>query len=513
MAIFKQLKIIAPIILSRALKKGSPQRKRVNAFLVKQMGENKGLWLKVGQMLSLHPESWEGLEDLPQSQQIPPIDKSEIEPYLKDLFKYHNLDLQLEFPTIKHPGLAASLSQVHEVQSSDGLTWMLKAKLPGIKDVIEDQLSLFGFLQKTEGLQAEKRKFSTEAYQKSMTESFAKELDYEKERLNLKMMQGLQDRFPLFEGPHLHPTIQGDDFIVMERLQGDSWTFVLENYSYEQKQELAEELFRQTLYQYFCRGHCQGDFHPGNFFFKRTPEGIKISWIDLGQCLHPSTTERKALFQAIDCTMTSHNFTLGSVFSAWHFDLNKLGHIAERLPLLLTKLFAPFLSPNSFNVADWHLKKDIDDILGEDRWWFRTAGSPDLFLSIRCWIGLFSMIEILGVPIFYKGLWLELRNEMLEFIPDIPLPEDSIHNISFDDMAKKLHVQVFEDTHEKVSVELPARAINDIEDFISLEVQTEMKRVGINLEELIKNQLKNGLFPGVVLDFKEGQKHYLVTLK
>jgi hypothetical protein len=512
MAIFKQLKIIAPLMLSRALKKDSAQRKRVNSFLVRQMGENKGLWLKVGQMLSLHPESWEGLEDLPKSEEIPSIDQSEITPYLKQLFNYHHLDLEDIFPVIHHPGLAASLSQVHEVNTPSGEVWVLKAKLPGIKDVIEDQLSIFGLLQKAEGFQSEKRSFSTDAYQKSMTKSFANELDYEQERQNLNMMKSIEERFALAHVPKLHPTIQGDDFIVMEKLTGDSWSFVLENYSMKEKERLAHELVRQVLYQYFCRGHCQGDFHPGNFFFNRTQEGVNVGWIDLGQCLHPTTIERRALFLAIDDLMTGENLALGPIFAAWNFDLKKLAPIAERLPLLLTKLFYPFLYPHKMDLKTWHLKKDIDEILGEDRWWFRTAGSPDLFLSIRCWIGLFSMIEALNVSVFYKGLWLELREEMLELIPNVELPKVNLKNVSFNDMAKHLHVHVFENGHEKVAVQLPARAIADVSDFISNETQAEMKRVGINLDDLVKKHLKSGLIPGTVVDFSEGEKRYLVTL-
>lgn len=516
MPLFKQLKVLTPLVLSKALQKDSPQRKRVNSFLVKQMGESKGLWLKVGQMLSLHAESWQDLEKIPQSENIPSLHREEFEPYLKSLFQAENVKESL-VECLQYPGLAASLSQVHSLglneEDSMGIPWVMKVKLPGIKEVIEDQLGLFGLLSKVNSLTDEKKSFSTHDYQNTIHKSFEKELDYEEERQNLKLMQKLCIRFPKTSVvPRLHPKLQGLDFITMEQLSGDSWETVLKSYSYEEKQSLGEELFKQCLFQYFCLGHGQGDFHPGNFFFNKDSGKTSIGWIDLGQCLRPSLKERRALFLAINGLLNQENLALGPLFSAWNFNLEKLSPIAERLPLLLTKIFAPLLFPNTFNLKDWHLKKDIDSILGEDRWWFRTAGSPELFLSIRAWIGLFSMLESLGVPLFFKGLWNELLPEIIHALPEVDLPKNDLKSVSFDDLAKKLRVQIFEGAHEKVSLELPARAIEEMDDFISPHTLGEMEKVGLNLNQITRDQLKNGLRPDVVVDYKEGQTRYLVTL-
>ncbi|MCR9203473.1 MAG: AarF/UbiB family protein, partial [Halobacteriovoraceae bacterium] len=367
MSTLGQLKVLAPLLLAKVMKKDSPQRKRVNAFLVKQMGEKKGLWLKVGQMLSLHSESWEGLEGLPDSEEIPGIPKEDFLPYLEALFKESRNDLGKEFPTIQFPGLPASLSQVHHVTDPHNDQWVIKAKLPGIHDIIFDQLSLLGFVKRMESLQSEKRSFETSAYQKSIRESFERELDYEQERTNLLDFQKLATRFPQAKIPKLHPTIQSNDFIVMEKMKGDSWKTVLENYTSNEKQQLGINLIEQFLFQYFCIGKAQGDFHPGNFFFQREGLKVDINWIDLGQCLSPTATERKALFYTINGLIKNQNMALGPLFSAWNFNLERLSPIANRLPLLLTKIFQPFTYAAAFNLKEWSLKKEIDQILGEDR--------------------------------------------------------------------------------------------------------------------------------------------------
>lgn len=495
------------------MKKDSPQRKRVNAFLVKQMGESKGLWLKVGQMLSLHPESWEGLEAIPQSEEIPSISKEDFLPYLEGLFQESGFELQKCFPIISFPGLSASLSQVQEVFDQENHPWVIKAKLPGIYDIIFDQLSVLGFVKRLEGLQPDKKSFETTAYQKSIKESFERELDYDLERANLQSLSILSKRFSQAKVPGLHEKIQANDFIVMERVQGDNWQTVLESYSPTEKQQLGINLIEQFLYQYFCLGKAQGDFHPGNFFFQRNGTEVIVSWIDLGQCLTPTPVERKALFYAIRGLIKGENLAVGPLFSAWNFNLERLSPIANRLPLMLTKVFLPFTYPAAFDLKTWSLKKDLDKILGEDRWWFRTAGSPELFLSIRCWIGLFSMLETLDVPLHFKGIWLELEKEMEESLTSEPLPPSVLENVTFNDLAKSLKVQIYRDGNEKVFVTLPARAIEDIESFLSPETLLEMEKVKINLSDIISEQLKRGLIPGKVVDFSHENSRYLVTLE
>ncbi|MCR9205968.1 MAG: hypothetical protein NXH75_15400, partial [Halobacteriovoraceae bacterium] len=136
-----------------------------------------------------------------------------------------------------------------------------------------------------------------------------------------------------------------------------------------------------------------------------------------------------------------------------------------------------------------------------------------LFLSIRCWIGLFSMLEALECPLFFKGIWLELEKEMESALSSDPLPSSSLESITFDDLAKTLKVQIFRKNVEKVHVTLPARAIEDIESFLSPETLKEMEKVNIRLKQIISEQMKKGLTPGTVMDFKDSISRYLVTLE
>lgn len=513
MSTLDNLKVLTPLLISKALKKDSSQRKRVNQFLLKQMGEQKGLWLKVGQMLSLQPESWEELGNLADSNSLPALDEEDFLPYLNALFTNEGYNLFEEFPKITFPGLPASLSQVHYARDKNNQNWVIKAKLPGIESVISDQLSLLGLIQKFEPLRKDKKNFSTQNYQTTLIENFSRELDYQKERSNLTQIKALEKRFPDIHIPNIHPYLQGKDFIVMEEFSGLSWQEVQEFCTPKEKIEIARKLFQHFLFQYFCLGLAQGDFHPGNFIFLRKANSIHIQWIDLGQCLNPTSAQRVAIFNCIEGIVHKENLKLGPLFNAWNFDLEKLSPIANRLPLLLTKIFAPFVNAHAFNLKEWKLKEEIEQILGEDKWWFRTAGSPELFLSIRCWIGLFSMIESLDVSLPYQSLWKEMVHEIRTTMPSIELPQILLESVTFKDLAKSLRVQIFHDGREHVSVTLPARAIEDIETFLSPNTILEMEKAGIDLNKIVLEQLRKGMIPGIVIDYSDRTSRYLVTLE
>ncbi len=485
----------------------------MNHFLIKQMGENKGLWLKVGQLLSMNETSWKELEGLSEGEHIAALPLEEIQPYVEALFTQENLQFIGE---LADPGIPASLSQVHLWQMKEpSQKWALKVQLPGMKEVIEDQLSLLGLMDKASALRSEKKNFNTHEYHETLKQNFEQELNYRCERQNIQNLKRLSERYPLAKIPSLHPEYQGESFITMSWEEGDSWSDVLKNYSPKEKKSLGVQIITQFLYQYFCLGRSQGDFHPGNFLFQRVNEDVAITWLDLGQCLTPSLQQRRSLFLAITNFLDSSSeekINLGPFFKAWKFNLEKLAPIADRLPLLLSRLFYPFLVNAPLNLKDWKLKSEIDTILGDDKWWFRTAGSSELFMSIRCWIGLFTMLESLQVPLNYYQIWQEVSYEIQESLPKIQLPRAQLSSVSFNDLAKKLNVKIYKEEKLSVDLNLPARAIMDIENFIKKDTLNEMKKNGISLEKIVQEQLKNGLKPCTIIDYHHSHKRYLVTL-
>jgi len=508
----KNLSIIGPLLLSKALKQDSLQRKRVNEHLARAMGNNKGLWLKLGQMLSIKSEQWKELGELPTGKSVQTIPAQEFDSYIQSLFNEENLD----FTTIQkiiYPGVAASLSQVHEAELTSEKTerWIIKAKLPGIHEVVADQLKVFKLAGMSEKLAPRSKSFSTNDYSRTFRDSFQRELDYDQERSHFKTLQELVNNKKNAFVPLLHPHLQGKDFIIMQKAQGQTWSEVIGTWNRKEKRRLGHSLVDHYLYQYFVLGCAQGDFHPGNFLFQKTDndDDVVITWIDLGQCLSPSKKQRKALFYAIEGSL---DISVGDLFHAWDFDLKKLSPLKERLPLILETLFAPFQSQTSLDLRTWDLKKRLETIMGDDKWWFRTAGSSELFLSIRCWLGLIGMLEKLEVSLHFSQIWQEARHLIAKTLEETSLEKTDFKSIKFSDMAQSLNVKITENDKTIVEVSLPARAIENLPDFLSPEVMIEIKKHSIDLEQLITQVLKEGLKPKVILDLAISERNYFVTL-
>jgi hypothetical protein len=79
-------------------------------------------------------------------------------------------------------------------------------------------------------------------------------------------------------------------------------------------------------------------------------------------------------------------------------------------------------------------------------------------------------------------------------------------------MAQSLNVKITENDKTIVEVSLPARAIENLPDFLSPEVMIEIKKHSIDLEQLITQVLKEGLKPKVILDLAISERNYFVTL-
>lgn len=510
MAGIKELKVLAPLLLSKAMSADSLQRKRVNSFLCKQMGESKGLWLKLGQFLGTGEGHWEELKTIPLGEDLPQIPEEEFLPYLHLLMSEAKLNFDAEFSSIEFPGHSASLSQVHKVIDDKGQAWALKVQLPNIDQVVKDQLSLLGLFGKFEGFQEEKKTFQTKEYHNTLADGFEKELDYSLERGNIQSLAPLEKRFENAHIVKLHPQVQSDRILCLSWEEGDDWNTVLNTYDVTQKRHIGNTLITQFLYQYFIMGISQGDFHPGNFKFTRAGA---LHWYDFGQVLTPSKKQRAALYRLIESLRDEGEEELGPLLNAWDFDLKKLAPIAHQLPLVLSKIFDPFITNQAFNIKEWNLKETINLILEENRWWLRTAGSPKLFLSIRAWMGLLNMLEELNTPFYFSQIWSELSYEMHPLFKGVTLDHAVLQEVTLKDLAKKLTIKISEGDITKVEITLPARALEEVPSLLSSQTKLEMEKAGIDITKVVEHHLKQGLKSETVVDFTDGTKHYLVELK
>ena len=81
------------------------------------------------------------------------------------------------------------------------------------------------------------------------------------------------------------------------------------------------------------------------------------------------------------------------------FAREKLTPIKPQLSELLNIIFEPFLESRPYDLSQWRIKERVDQVLGEKKWWFRSAGNTDFFEIMKSFFGVVNLLEILEAKI------------------------------------------------------------------------------------------------------------------
>jgi len=289
----------------------------------------------------------------------------------------------------------------------------------------------------------------------------------------------------------------------------------------EQERRAIGQTLMMTLFKsLFVAGEVHGDPHPGNVFYSYDEYGQPlVTLLDYGCTITIAEQRRLALLKLIvGCRERNPTKPL-DCFAALGFDSKKLNHINGSLPALCQSLFRPFLINQAFNPEQWQLGREVNDLLGDYRWWFRSAGPSDLFLLMRAFQGLIQQLQQLDVKLLW---WTVLQQavgpELIQQAIAYELPaiehEPAAKALSFDQQASELCVRVTENGEQRVSVKMPAEAVLDFERLIPEEVLARINESGtIDLKQLGESIRANGIVPQQLFVFEDVEKTYKVWLE
>ncbi|MGR9015095.1 MAG: ABC1 kinase family protein, partial [Gammaproteobacteria bacterium] len=452
----------------------------------------RGITMKVGQLFAGNDGSTpfqelvEGIEPLPLKTMIPLLER-ELGKKPKTVFR-----------SIDQATAAASLGQVHLAELTNGEQVAVKIRYPDIAEAVDSELRLVGLLP---GVGPVNRwGFDLDAYKKSLRDNMHRELDYRSEAQR-------QDYFrrtvqvPGLRVPEVYSDLCSERVLVQSRAQGvlidkaSDWP--------EQDRRAIGQTLMLTLFKsLFAAGEVHGDPHPGNIFYSHDESGQPlVTLLDYGCTISIAEQRRMALLKLIvGCRERSAIKPL-DCFAALGFDSKKLSPISGSLPALCQILFQPFLLNHPFNSEQWQLGSAFNDLLGDYRWWFRSAGPSDLFLLMRAFQGLIQQLQQLDVrlpwwPLLQQAVGQELIQQAMAY----PLPaiaqEIAATSLSFDQQAVKLCVRVSEGGEQRVSIAMPAEAVLDLERLIPEDVLERIIRSGkIDLKQLSRSIRANGIIP------------------
>lgn len=384
-------------------------------ILFKALNQLKGCALKVSQILSMEADFLPPAvrRELAQAcYQVTPLNRALVLKQFQQEFNSLPHDLYAHFQSSSFA--AASLGQVHQARSQDGLELAVKIQYPGIASAIQSDMRLLRQILRAYGLRRDNLP-APAVMDKVLDEIETKlheELDYEHEAQQIAWFHQAVNASPALAKhiaiPQVVTELSSKRILSMEMLDGlhlDAWLTT------KPTQE-SRDHFGQILFDWFWNSLCQlrrlhADPHPGNFLFM--PDQ-RLAVLDFG-CT-------KAISEDFPVRIARH-------FAALKMDdKNPEKVLALRASYLELGFFPPELSQEEFNekllpaLAPLHAWKI--DAFQNDRFDFQTkipypvhhdseyhknlhtwcvGYHPDLPYFDRAFLGLMHMLKKIGARV------------------------------------------------------------------------------------------------------------------
>ncbi|MDD4976442.1 MAG: AarF/UbiB family protein [Bacteriovorax sp.] len=462
--------------------------------------EERGILYKLLQ--HLYPEKIPAMQNQHHS-----IDKAEIISIIEKELKLKFYD---HFTSISEPIICASIGQVHKAELKTGPASYeavaIKIQYPNVKKSINSQMQ---FLK----LAAAAAKFgpiskwniSIKSHLLQIEARLNEELDYNHELKNLLIVKN-------FNSHSNKKSITPFESYCSSQIFTQSWVegvdlkFIEKNWNDNDRKLAAEQLIENYMKQIFKDGFFQGDTNFSNFIFQKTSGGhseINVQWIDFGNwCTLPQEVQ-KSLYTLIFQTIKGDDLNYLGHFEKIGFDITKLRFFQNVLPTLVSILLEPFLIDRPYDLVNWELEERIDNLLGENKWWFRSSGNAGFLELMKSFVGIINILKFLRVNINWHKQFLKLSDQfnIVSINQQIPIYENSIPSIS--NLAKHLVIHIFKNSKEHVKIELPATSFLDLENFIPEDIKLLLVERSLDIQKIKFNYLKNGLVPGEVFSLEK----------
>jgi predicted unusual protein kinase regulating ubiquinone biosynthesis (AarF/ABC1/UbiB family) len=272
------------------------------AVLRKILVELGPVYVKLGQLLSTRPDllSPEYIDALSSLQaNVPPVDWTDVETIIRQQLRQ---PLEETFAVIDpQPVAAGSIAQTHRAILRDGRQVALKVQRPGLKAVIEQDITLIKLVATLVAQTELGQYYDTVSLAEEFAQALRAELDFTQEaryteqlRSNLKTSRWFDpERLTV---PEISWDLTTDKLLVMEWLNGEPLLSALLKKAESngdlrsERKDIANLLLRAFFQQICFDGFFHADPHPGNLFYLQDE---RVALLDCGMVgrLDPRTQE------------------------------------------------------------------------------------------------------------------------------------------------------------------------------------------------------------------------------
>ena len=264
---------------------------RTAADVVEVLGNMKGALMKVGQMASYLdvglPETTR--TSLAQLQaNAPPMSPAlAASVVVAELGAPPNKLFEVWDPV---PIAAASIGQVHRAITPDGRACAVKVQYPGVAEAIAADLGSARMVFRA--LSVLFPGLDPAPIVDELRQRLTEELDYEHEASNQRLFADHYRGHPYISVPNVYDDLSSARVLTTELATGATFEEVLD-WPQEQRNRVAETVYRFSIGSIYRLWAFNGDPHPGNYLFH--PDG-SVTFLDFG-LVKRFTTEETAQFE------------------------------------------------------------------------------------------------------------------------------------------------------------------------------------------------------------------------
>lgn len=428
---------------------------------------------------------------------------------VKEVFnKAFQLDFDDVFNSIEEPPYLASLSQVHVLTDIEGNKKVVKVQYPNIAKKVNDQLALFNLIPKKGMGPMKKWGVDIGMYQQMFKKILDQELNYQEEARRMIDLKKIIPSTSALVIADVQEKFVANNIFIQEFLAGDHFS-ELSTWELRDKENILYLFVQSYLELLIKTGYFQGDTNFGNYLFDKN--SMKIAMIDLGQLQFLSYQKREVLLTFLKKLINKEDPNYLDYFCALGFEKDKLLHLMNYLPMLTQIIFDPFLSDRMYDLSQWNYKLKLETLLGDKKWWFRSAGDEDFFLLMKSFTGIKAFVQKSDIQLnWYRILKDLLNNEELSYEAEsIKVPEE--YQVEY--IASTINCIVLRGDKETVNLNFPIKAIFNLDDLMGSDILNKLERKNINFEELVKNALSDGGKPKLLFTLEDEDKVVKVEIK
>lgn len=483
-------------------------RDRARLYLMELLGKSRGLPTKVGQFMTLDGED-DRLRDT-LSESTPPLSFDDITGQLN---KAYGVPWKTLFKSIEKKGLPASLGQVHQAVLKDGRKVAVKVQYPDIAGSVEAEMKIFGWMPKAGPVS--KWGFDLEGYREALHDNFLRELDYQYEAEQQTQYHNLCQPLDDVIIPGVVKEMIRPNILVQEWQEGISLDKV-EKLSEAQKLSVGRALLRHYFHMLFRHGHIHSDPNPANFAFRVNGDQGAVIVYDFGSVLKIDEGVRLGLMRTILALSDREAVDPASCLVSLGFNAEKLKDLRSTLPALMQVLFDPFTCEAPYHARDWRISERIEGIVGDLKWWFRSAAPPGLIFLMRILHGMTTMLKRLDVPLPWRFTMNQLCQDLYPearsyTLPEVPQVEGAASG--FHEMAQLLKIYVKKADGNEINMSMPGRVVEDLEEIIDPPVLEAIRRENIDLQAIQVKVRQSGFVPQELFEVKDQSRYARVWLE